>query len=59
MYPSIWIISCSAMYSSWASAQRRPSSLVIDWFCPSGSSVTMNVERFERETTSVWTFRLP
>ena len=31
----------------------------MDWFWPSGSSVTMNVERFERETTSVWTFRLP
>ena len=32
---------------------------MIDWFWPSGSSVTMNVERFERETTSVCTFRLP
>ena len=32
---------------------------MIAWFCPSGSSVTMNVERFERETTSVWTFRFP
>ena len=47
------------MYSSWSSAQRSPSSRVIDWFWPSGSSVTRNVERFERETTSVATLRLP
>jgi hypothetical protein len=59
MKPSICTISCPAMYASWASAQRRPSSRVIDWFCPSGSSVTRNVERFERETTSVCTLRLP
>src|SRR5436190_1549745 len=52
-------MSCSAMYSSCASAHLRPSSRVIAWFCPSGSSVTMNVERFERDTTSVWTFRFP
>ena len=32
---------------------------MIDWFWPSGSSVTRNVERFERETTSVATLRLP
>ena len=32
---------------------------MIAWFWPSGSSVTMYVERFERETTSVWTFRFP
>jgi hypothetical protein len=32
---------------------------VIAWFCPSGSSVTMKVERFERDTTSVWTFKFP
>src|SRR6266540_1189507 len=47
------------MYASCASAHFRPSSRVIAWFCPSGSSVTMKVERFDRETTSVWTFRLP
>src|SRR5919109_2518071 len=47
------------MYASCRSAQRSPSSRVVDWFWPSGSSVTMKVERFERETTSVWTFRFP
>src|SRR5438445_9187198 len=47
------------MYSSCRSAQRSPSSREIAWFWPSGSSVTMNVERLERLTTSVWTFRFP
>jgi len=45
------------MYSSWSAAQRSPSSRGIAWFWPSGSSVTMKVERLERLTTSVWTLR--
>ena len=53
------IMSCWAMYASCASAHLWPSSRVIAWFCPSGSSVTMYVERFERDTTWVWTFRFP
>jgi len=52
-------ISRSAMYSSCRSAQRSPSSTVIAWFWPSGSSVTMNVEPFERFTTLVWTLTFP
>ena len=47
------------MYSSWSSAHLRPSSRVIDWFWPSGSSVTRKVERFERETTSVAMLMFP
>src|SRR5918996_6493388 len=47
------------MYSSWNSTQRAASSRGIAWFWPSGSSVTMYVERFERDTTSVCTLRLP
>src|SRR5918999_3008751 len=47
------------MYSSWSSAHRRASSRGTDWFCPSGSSVAMKVEPFERDTTSVCTFRFP
>src|SRR5215208_7381480 len=52
-------MSWSAMYSSCSSAQRSPSSRGIDWFWPSGSSVTIKVDRVDRATTSVWTFRLP
>src|SRR5215218_4675632 len=59
MKPSTWIISCPAMYASCASAQRTASSRGIDWFCPSGASVTTNVERFERDATLVVTLRLP
>src|SRR5215210_7179395 len=47
------------MYSSCRSAQRSPSSRVIAWFWPSGSSVTMKVDFLERLTTSVLTFTLP
>src|SRR5918911_1344620 len=47
------------MYSSWTAAQRSPSSRVIAWFWPSGSSVTMYVEALERLTTSVWTLTFP
>jgi hypothetical protein len=36
-----------------------PSSVVIDWFWPSGSSVTRYVEPFERASTSVCTLRFP
>src|SRR5438093_12132899 len=47
------------MYSSCVSAHWAASSMGIAWFCPSGSSVTMYVEPFERASTVVWTFRLP
>src|SRR5919201_194899 len=35
------------MYSSWRSAQPAASSVGIDWFWPSGSSVTRYVERLD------------
>src|SRR2546430_2071610 len=47
------------MYLSWRSASFIASSVVIAWFWPSGSSVTRNVERFERASTFVWTLRFP
>src|SRR6476620_1666477 len=46
------------MYSSCRSVHLAASSVEIAWFCPSGSSVTRNVERFERASTCVCTFRL-
>src|SRR5438105_293112 len=47
------------MYSSCLLASSAASSVGIDWFWPSGSSVTRKVDFFERASTSVWTFRLP
>src|SRR5882762_6979561 len=47
------------MYSSCRSAHLAASSVESAWFCPSGSSVTRNVERLERASTCVCTFRLP
>ena len=52
MYPSTTTISCSAMYLSWVSAHLAASSVETAWFWPSGSSVTRNVEPFERASTS-------
>src|SRR5580765_4605388 len=59
MYPSTTTISCSAMYLSWLSAHLAASSVETAWFWPSGSSVTRNVEPFERASTFVWTLRFP
>src|SRR6266566_5665928 len=47
------------MYSSCRSAHLAASSVESAWFWPSGSSVTRNVERLERASTCVCTFRLP
>src|SRR5436305_11104301 len=52
-------ISEPAMYSSCFSAHFAASSVEIAWFCPSASSVTRNVDRFDRASTSVCTFRFP
>src|SRR5437588_12689264 len=47
------------MYSSCLSAHSAASSLGRNWFCPSGSSVTRYVDRFERASTLVCTLRFP
>src|SRR6476660_5225493 len=47
------------MYSSCRSAHLAASSVETAWFWPSGSSVTRNVDPFERASTCVCTFRFP
>src|SRR5437868_9008345 len=47
------------MYSSCFAAHSAASSVGIDWFWPSGSSVTRYVDFFDRARTFVWTFRFP